>query len=600
MYKTRYKNIDIGVYKYMNNKNIRRKKVIDWTNIILVIGLIVLIGVMTYTAFQKTAPAKSDMEYKEFIALAEEGRVIKASIVDTEDTFNVYLDDSKVYSVINPGNEDFKKELLDKGIALEIRKANFKDALTSVILSVPSILIVFVMALFVIKYLGGTASTMFKVLKNEECTTFDDVAGMNDVKSEVQFAIDTLKHYKDLYKAGARPTKGIILEGPPGTGKTLIAKAIAGEAKVPFISTSGSDFVEMFAGLGASRVRALWELAITNAPCVIFIDEIDAVGRRRQSANSGAQMESNQTLNALLQKMDGLGGDSGILVVAATNMMQDLDPALLRPGRFDKKIYIGAPKNKEDRDAIIKVHLRHKKLADDFNFDTISKHLFGMTGAEIESVLNEAVILSIRRQREGILSDKDIDDAAMQLRVSGVVMNHCTESDKRTASIHEAGHAVMNCLMGKVVTKVSITAYNSGVGGVTITDGDMQSNQFRTKEDIESDIKVLLAGRVAEMILIGKGSTGCENDLERATELAKGMVGLWGMRSESLVSYTAFYRDTMISDGRQDMLGSVTAILNSMYEECSEILKGHKKEIEALACELVKNETILDYKLNGI
>lgn len=580
-----------------SNGKARKKRVIKWTNILLVIGVFVLIGTMGYTAFKDTRPAESDLSYIDFMDKVNAGEVEKADIVKDEDSFKVYMKDGTEHQVVNPGNEEFKKELLEKGVTLQVRKRTAENAITSTIVSVPTIVIMFAICIMVFKYMGGTANTIFKVLKNENAITFEDVAGMDDIKKEVQFAVDTLKNYKELYKAGARPTKGIILEGPPGTGKTLIAKAIAGEAKVPFISTSGSDFIEMFAGLGASRVRALWELAITNAPCVIFIDEIDAVGRRRQSANSGAQMESNQTLNALLQKMDGLSGDSGILVVAATNMVEDLDPALLRPGRFDKKIYIGAPKFKKDRDAIIGVHIRNKKLSEGLTVEDISKLMFGLTGAEIESSLNEAVIISIQRGRKGIISFEDIDEAVMKLRVNGVIVNNYTEHDKYVAAVHEAGHAIMNRIVGKKVSKVSIVAYSSGVGGVTVSDIDEEMTQFRTKTDFIKDVKILLAGMVAERIVFGENSLGCSNDLERATSICKSMIGLWGMSEDFIISIKTFYNDKMAVGDSNTIMDMVNKLELSILNETSYLLQKHEKELRTLADELVEKETVINFDL---
>lgn len=581
----------------MKSNKPRKKRVIKWTNIMLVVGVIVLIGTMGYEAFKDTRPADSDISYVDFMEKVDKGEVKSADIVKDEDSFKVYMKDGTEHQVVNPGNEEFKKELLEKGVELQVRKRTAENAVVSTILSVPTIVIMFVVCVMVFKYMGGASNTLFKILKTENIITFEDVAGMDDIKAEVQFAVDTLKNYKELHKAGARPTKGIILEGPPGTGKTLIAKAIAGEAKVPFISTSGSDFIEMFAGLGASRVRALWELAITNAPCVIFIDEIDAVGRRRQSASSGAQMESNQTLNALLQKMDGLGGNSGILVVAATNMIEDLDPALLRPGRFDKKIYIGAPRVKKDRDAIISVHIKNKKLEDGLDVHDISKLMFGLTGAEIESSLNEAVIISIQRGRQGVISYKDIDEAVMKLRVSGVIVNNYTIKDKYVAAVHEAGHAVMSILIGKKVSKVSIVAYSSGVGGVTVNDGDEDIAQFKTSDDFRSEIKLLLAGMVAERLILGKNSLGCSNDLERATTICKSMIGLWGMTEGFIVSTKAFY-DGMVSGNSSDLLlKEVNKMELEILDETTKLLEGHIDSIKSLAADLVEKETIIDFNL---
>lgn len=573
---------------------IRKKRVVKWTNILLVVGIVTLILTTFYNAIQQTKPADTSMSYTEFISKVKNNEVEKVTIIDTEQTFNVYLTTGEEFSVINPGNDEFKLQLLEMGVNIEVRESSIKSALITTILSIPMAVVTFAIAVMVFKYMGGTNTSLFKILKDDNDITFNDVAGMDDIKDEVSFAVDMLKNYKELFKAGARPTKGIILEGPPGTGKTLIAKAIAGEAKVPFISTSGSDFIEMFAGLGASRVRALWELASTNAPCVIFIDEIDAVGRRRQAANSGAQMESNQTLNALLQKMDGLDGSAGILVIGATNLIDDLDPALLRPGRFDKKIHIGAPKTKSSREEIINVHLKNKKLSPETSIEDIVKLMFGLTGAEIESALNEAVIISIRDNRSGEITTKDIDEAVMKLRVSGVIVNNYTEEDKYVAAVHEAGHAVMSILQGHKVSKVSIVAYSSGVGGVTIRDMDENFRQFKTKKDFEDEISILFSGKIAEEIVFGYSSIGCSNDLEKATEIATQMLGTFGMVSENIINVKGYGLNVPDS-----FFDNVNRIELAILSRARDILYSHADEVRLLASKLVEQETILDYSMNS-
>lgn len=571
-------------------KKVRKKRAIKWTNILLVAGIVALLITTFYNAIEQTKPADTTMSYTDFIEKVNDGEVDKISIIDSEETFNVYLTTGEVFSVINPGNDEFKLKLLEMGVNIEVRKSSIESAIIAAILSIPMAIITFAIAIMVFKYMGGINTSLFRVLKNENTITFDAVAGMDDIKEEVSFAVDTLKNYKKLFEAGARPTKGIILEGPPGTGKTLIAKAIAGEAKVPFISTSGSDFIEMFAGLGASRVRALWELASTNAPCVIFIDEIDAVGRRRQAANSGAQMESNQTLNALLQKMDGLDGSSGILVIGATNLIDDLDPALLRPGRFDKKIHIGAPKTKSSREEIINVHLKNKKLASGTSIEDIAKLMFGLTGAEIESALNEAVIISIRHGNSGEITLKDIDEAVMKLRVSGVIVNNYTEKDKYVAAVHEAGHAVMSVYRGHTVSKVSIVAYSSGVGGVTIRDMDKDLGQFKTKDDFETEILILLSGKVAEELILSKSSIGCSNDLEKATEIAKQMLGSFGMIAGNIISAKGYGMQLP-----ESFYNEVNRIELNILAMTRDILSKYTGEIRNLASELMEKETVLDY-----
>ena len=417
---------------------------------------------------------------------------------------------------------------------------------------------------------------------------------MSETKEEVEFAVSQLVHAKELEKFGARPCKGIILEGPPGTGKTLLAKAIAGEAGVPFISTSGADFIEMFVGLGAARVRALWDLALANAPCVVFIDEIDAVGRRRQSGGDAASVESNQTLNALLQRMDGLGVGSGVFVVAATNRIEDLDPALLRPGRFDKHLYIGPPKSKKDRDEVIKVHMKNKKFSEDFDFDKASKLMFGLTGAQIEQVLNEAALISLKNDKK-LITTEDIDSAVMKLLASGVAIKHTSESDRDISAVHEAGHAVANLALGRAVSKVSIMPYSSGIGGITVQDtDDIENKRMKTKSELLNDIKVMLAGQEAERLIFGDTSIGCSNDIEKATMLAFNIVNSFAMTEDSIVNISALSKIGVGIFDNNETVKKINEILLTCRHEVTEILSVNKNAIQKLRDELLQDETVIN------
>lgn len=578
----------------MKRNKHRRKRIIKRSKLAIILGILVIIFSLFIQAYNETKPAEANLTYTEFKNMLDNEKISKAQIISNSDTFTITDTDGNEYEVINPKYDDFRKDLLEQGVEIEVRKTSLASSISSVMVTIPVTIMMFIICLLLLQQMGRTTGSNFRLLKNEDTVTFDDVAGLKEIKTEVQFAIDTLKYHNELSNVGCRPTRGIILEGPPGTGKTLIAKAIAGEAKVPFISTSGSDFIEMFAGLGAARVRGLWQLASENAPCVIFIDEIDAVGRRRQSANSGAQMESNQTLNAILQKMDGLGNNSGILVIGATNMISDLDPALLRPGRFDKKIYVGPPKTKESRDEIIKLHLKNKVMEEDTEFDDVSKAMFGLTGAEIESTLNEAVMISIQNHRNGVINYSDIDEAVMKLRVSGVVVNNYTEKDRYVAAVHEAGHAIMNLILGRNVSKVSITAYSSGVGGVTVTDVDSKVNQFKFKSELTSDLKILLAGMIAERIIFGENSVGCSNDLERSTELAKSMVFKWGMTNNTLVNIDKLGENSVVQGKSEVEIEEVNVLLKSIANDTWNSLSERERDIRELADRLMKEETIIN------
>lgn len=357
---------------------------------------------------------------------------------------------------------------------------------------------------------------------------FNDVAGAEEEKQELQEIVDFLKHPKKYTDIGARIPRGVLLVGPPGTGKTLFAKAVAGEANVPFFSISGSDFVEMFVGVGASRVRDLFEQAQKNMPCIIFIDEIDAVGRQRGAGLGGGNDEREQTLNQLLVQMDGFEASSSIIVMAATNRADILDPALMRPGRFDRQIYVNVPDVK-GREEIFKVHSRNKPLASDINFKSLARLTPGFTGADIENILNESAILAARADRK-IITMKDISEAVNKVMAGPAKKSRLiTESDKRITAYHESGHAIVAKLMKHCddVHEVSIIPRGMAAG-YTITLPENDDNHM-TKGKLLDDIAMMLGGRAAEEIVIQDISTGASNDIQRATQLARKMVTEWGM-----------------------------------------------------------------------
>ena len=573
----------------------RYKKPIKFQTIAIWTGCICAIIICMINAYNTTAPASGNLSYLQFKDKLENSQVIEAEFIKSQETFKVTLADGTTYNVIDPDHDEFRKELLEEGVMIQVRQQTADEALRSVLATVPYMILIFVFMWYILKSVGGQTTTLFKILKPEDIVTFDDVAGMSETKKEVEFAVSQLKNRNKLKEIGARPCKGIILEGPPGTGKTLLAKAIAGEAGVPFISTSGADFVEMFVGLGAARVRNLWELALTNAPCVIFIDEIDAVGKRRSSASDAASTEGNQTLNALLQRMDGLGVGTGIFVVAATNRIQDLDPALLRPGRFDKHLYVGPPRSKKDRDEVINVHMKGKKFDEKFDFDSASKLMFGLSGAEIEYVMNESALVSLQRGGEGIITVDDIDKAVMKLRASGVATTHTSESDREITAIHEAGHAIMSLALGRKVSKVSIMPYSSGIGGMTVEDTDDKEDKcMKTKTELQNDIKVLLAGREAEKILLGDTSIGCSNDIERASVIAFNIVNSFAMTDDKLVNVMALAEVGINLFDTKGIISDMNDILKVCNDDVNKVLTEHKDKLKKLSDILLRDETIID------
>lgn len=432
---------------------------------------------------------------------------------------------------------------------------------------------------------GGTKAMGFaksKARANENVKVrFTDVAGAEEEKEELREIVDFLKTPKKYSELGARIPKGVLLVGPPGTGKTLFAKAVAGEANVPFFSISGSDFVEMFVGVGASRVRDLFDMAKKAQPCIIFIDEIDAVGRQRGTGLGGGHDEREQTLNQLLVQMDGFETNEGIIVMAATNRADILDPALLRPGRFDRQIYVNPP-DVRGREAIFKVHTRNKPMASDINYKTLARITSGFTGADIENLLNEAAILAARENRRYITM-KDINEGINKVIVGPQKKSRIvTESDKRITAYHEAGHAIVARELEHCdpVHEVSIIPRGMA-GGFTMTRPDNDDN-YMTKNKIRDNMAMMIGGRVAEELVIKDISTGAQNDIQRMTALAKSMVTEWGM-SEIGPLYLGGDQEVFLGRDYQahktyseELAGKVDVCVSGFLEEA------HKRAIEVL------------------
>ncbi|GGJ09039.1 ATP-dependent zinc metalloprotease FtsH [Alicyclobacillus cellulosilyticus] len=441
--------------------------------------------------------------------------------------------------------------------------------------------------------------------------TFRDVAGADEEKAELEEIVQFLKDPKKFASLGARIPKGVLLVGPPGTGKTLLARAVAGEAGVPFFSISGSDFVEMFVGVGASRVRDLFETAKKNAPCIIFIDEIDAVGRHRGAGLGGGHDEREQTLNQLLVEMDGFTGNEGIIIIAATNRPDILDPALLRPGRIDRQIVVNRPDVK-GREEILKVHARNKPFAPDVRLDNIAKRTPGFTGADLENVLNEAALLAARRNATQI-TQKDIDEAIDRVLAGPEKRSRVmTERERKLVAYHEAGHAVIGYFLQHADTVHKATIVPRGMAGGYTVILPKEDRYFMTKEEMLERICGLLGGRVAEEIVFGEISTGAANDLERVTQIARQMVTEYGM-SEKLGPMQFGNRQGQVFLGKDlsmeqnysdriayEIDAEMKAIIESCHERTRQILLEKRDKLEALAQLLLEKETVDEEEIRAI
>ncbi|MBE5918562.1 MAG: ATP-dependent zinc metalloprotease FtsH [Pseudobutyrivibrio ruminis] len=440
--------------------------------------------------------------------------------------------------------------------------------------------------------------------KEDINTTFDDVAGLKEEKEEVEELVDFLKDPAKYTRLGARIPKGVILVGPPGTGKTLLAKAIAGEAGVPFFSISGSDFVEMFVGVGASRVRDLFEEAKQNAPCIVFIDEIDAVARRRGTGMGGGHDEREQTLNQLLVEMDGFGVNEGIIVMAATNRVDILDQAIMRPGRFDRKVYVGRPDVK-GREEILKVHAANKALAEDVDLKQVAQSTVGFTGADLENLLNEAAILAAGEDRAYILQE-DIKKSFIKVGIGKEKKSRVvSDKEKKITAYHEAGHAILFHVLPDVgpVYTVSIIPTGASAAGYTMPI-DENDDMFNTKGKMTQNIIVSLGGRVAEELIFDDVTTGASNDIKQATQMAKNMVTKYGFsKAIGMVHYgdddeeVFIGRDLAHTKGFSDATAKaiddeVKKIIDECYEKAVKILKDNEQILHKCANLLIENERI--------
>ena len=604
-----------------NNKNAKRRLLVLLPY--LLIPAMLLAGLSYYISAQ----SRDKLEYYQLVALFDEGKVTeyklnlssgalvyKTAGDDTERTFtvpsvNLFVED------IHEGVIKYNREHPDSMI-----KAGYITGSTGqwIYNIVPTLLLLAAMGgltFFMFRRMNQTMTnetnrTMsfgkarVKQVKDEKRkTTFDDVAGADEEKEELAEIVEFLKNPARFDALGARIPKGVLLVGPPGTGKTLLARAVAGEANVPFFSISGSDFVEMYVGVGASRVRDLFDQAKKNSPSIIFIDEIDAVGRHRGAGMGGGHDEREQTLNQLLVEMDGFGANEGVIVIAATNRPDILDPALLRPGRFDRQVTVNYPDTK-GRVAILKVHAKGKPIAPDVDFESIAHATVGFTGADLENLLNEAALLAARTGKKAITM-AEIDEAALKVEVGSEKKSHkMNEKAKRLTAYHEAGHAVSNFYLDHVDPVHQISIIPRGMAGGYTLHRPTEDKNYTSKNEMLDSLVGLLGGRVAEALVIGDVSTGASNDIERATEIARSMVTKYGM-SDKLgpiafgdqsnevflgkdFNHVRNYSESVASQIDEE----IERIVKDAYSRTKEILSEHIDKLHAVAQALLKEEKI--------
>ena len=600
----------------MNNK-----KVISLLPYILVISIMVLL--ITFGNGSNT----KEFNYNEFAAQAENlsfkevNMSMGTTVIGVRGTYQ-NGDSTKSFTVSVPRTDDNVKwlsELFEKNkkTKVNVLDANKESVLEVFLKSVLPFLILGEAAIFLFSRMNaGGNNKAFEFSKSRAKiessikVRFKDVAGCDEEKEEVKEIIDYLKDPKRFTDMGARIPKGMLMVGPPGTGKTLLAKAVAGEADVPFFSISGSDFVEMFVGTGASRVRDMFKKAQQHAPCIVFIDEIDAVGRQRGAGMGGGNDEREQTLNQLLVEMDGMGENKGIVIIAATNRPDVLDPALLRSGRFDRQITVNLP-DKKGRYEILKVHARNKKLAKDISLESLAKRTPGFSGADLENVLNEGAILAVRDKRK-MITMEDLDEAIDRVMMGPAKKSKkYTEKEKRLVAYHEAGHAVIGLKLEDADKVEKVTIIPRGEAGGYNLMTPKEEKLFPTKADFMSQITGLMGGRVAEEVMFNEISAGASNDIQKATKIAKAMVRSWGMSSLGPIQYDDGTGNVFL--GRDYGSGSnysgeiayeidkeIRKIINECYDQAKKLIEDNKDLLTLIAENLIEEETITSEQINNL
>ena len=572
----------------------------------LILGVITVICVVLITilTLNNGADAKEDLElaYTDLIKKIDSKEVEKVEMTVGSTTVKVKLkNEEKEKKTIVPSTQAFIELIQEQvknnnEIELIQKPENALLKISQTLITFLPTIIVLILFILIFKMQGlGDKGKVYDAESNKDTnTTFKDVAGLDEEKNELIEVVDFLKEPKKFQEMGAKIPRGILLCGKPGTGKTLIAKAIAGEAGVPFISMSGSEFIEMFAGLGASRVRKLFEKAKKIAPCIVFIDEIDAIGARRTNA-SGAESENNQTLNQLLVEMDGFDTNETVIVLAATNRPEMLDKALLRPGRFDRQITIAAP-DARGREEILKIHGKNKKFADDIDLKNIAEDTAGFTGAELANVLNEAAIVATINKHKKIQMN-DLEEAVKKVTVG--LEKHSrviSDKDKRLTAYHEAGHAIVSKFLETQTDVKEVSIIPRGLAGGYTMYKTNEDKYYISKTEMEEKLIALLGGRAAEKIALNDISTGASNDIEVATEIAKDMVTVYGM-SDTVgpicLKQKEPYENRILGENIDDVIGAeVKRMIDIAYKRAQEIILAHMDKLQQVAERLLEKEII--------
>lgn len=578
-------------------------------NIVLYL-LIIAAFVIAIDAFSGQSANKSELSYTGFIQQVQQKKVESVTITN-DHGIKGKLKNGTEFNSYAPSDETLIKTLQDNGVEITAAPPEQPAWWMSLLGSAIPIIILVVLFFFIMQQTQGGGGRVMNFGKSRAKlmgegnvkVSFKDVAGAEEAKQELEEVVEFLKDPGKFTAIGAKIPKGVLLAGPPGTGKTLLAKAVAGEAGVPFFTISGSDFVEMFVGVGASRVRDLFTQAKKNAPCIIFIDEIDAVGRQRGAGLGGGHDEREQTLNQLLVEMDGFGANEGIITIAATNRPDILDPALLRPGRFDRQVIVGRP-DLRGREAILKVHARNKPLADDVDLKTIAKKTPGFTGADLNNLLNEAALLAARFNKK-VITMAEVEEASEKVSMGPERRSHIvSEKDRKLTAYHESGHAIVAHLLPHAdpVHKVTIIP-RGAAGGYTMMLPTEEQN-YKTKSQLLADIRVALGGRIAEALILDEISTGASGDLQSVTNTARAMVTRWGM-SDELGPIVFGEQQEQVFLGKnlghernysEEIAAKIDTeihrIVEEAYKDVTKLLSDNEKFLHDMANALLEEETI--------